>query len=160
KTGASGPGVSRNYLYEDLFDLPDNAAAFVRMYFLRRAYRYARQEDPRRGYRLRRELDLVSWELTRVFLKEVIGMERSRIEAIRTPADRVAEHIASDNDRRFFQGLYRVDRYVALRNLLIKASNARLKKGQPPLIGFEEFLRVFEEGDEVARVDWTLARDL
>jgi CRISPR-associated protein Cst1 len=72
KTGESGPGVSRNYLYEDLFDLPDNAAAFVRMYFLRRAYRYARPEDPRREYRLRRELQLVSWELTRLFLKEVI----------------------------------------------------------------------------------------
>jgi len=156
-----GPKLSRNYLYEDLFDLPDRASYFVRTYFLRRAYRVTRQQDdPRRTYHLSQELELVSWELTRLFLKEVIGMEKNRIEAIRTLGDRIAEHIASDNDRRFFQGLYRADRYVGLRNLLIKASNTRLKKGQSPLIGFEEFLRVFEEGEEVARVDWTLARDL
>ncbi len=160
KTGEWGAVVSRNYLYEDLFDLPGNAAAFVRTYFLRRAYRYARQDDPRRAYRLGQELELVSWELTRLFLKEVIGMERTRIEAIRALGDRIAEYVASDNDRRFFQGLYRADRYVVLRGLLIKASNARLKKGQSPLVTFEEFLRVFEEGEELARVDWALARDL
>jgi CRISPR-associated protein Cst1 len=155
-----GPGVSRNYLYEDLFDLPGRATYFVRTYFLRRAYRYVRQDDPRRAYRLSQELELVSWELTRLFLKEVIGMERTRIEAIRALGDRIAEYVASDNDRRFFQGLYRADRYVVLRGLLIKASNARLKKGQSPIVTFEEFLRVFEEGEELARVDWALARDL
>lgn len=155
-----GPGISPNHLYEDLFALPAKAAHFVRTYFLRQAYRFARQDDPRRAYRLTRELDLVSWELTRLFLKEVIGMEKNRIEAIRTLGDRIAEHIVADNDRRLFQGLYRVRRYTDLRNLLIKASNARLKKGQPPLVGFDEFLLVFEEGEEAARVDWTLARDL
>jgi CRISPR-associated protein Cst1 len=155
-----GPSISRNYLYEDLFDLPERASRFVRTYFLRRAYRYARQDDPRRTYRLSQELELVSWELTRLFLKEVIGMEKTRIEAIRTLGDRIAEYVALDNDRRFFQGLYRADRYIVLRGLLIKASNARLKKGQSPLVTFEEFLRVFEEGEELARVDWALARDL
>lgn len=157
---AWGPGISHNYLYEDLFALPAKAAHFVRTYFLRRAYRFARGDDPRREYRLTSQLDLVSWELTRLFLKEVIGMEKNRIDAIRTLGDRIAEHIVSDNDRRLFQGLYRVRRYIDLRNLLLKASNARLKKGQPPLIGFEEFLLVFEEGEEAARIDWALARDL
>lgn len=156
-----GPSISHNYLYEDLFDLPERATYFVRTYFLRRAYRAGRQsDDPRRAHRLSQDLELVSWELTRLFLKEVIGMEKDRIEAIRTLGDRIAEHIALDNDRRFFRRLYLVDRYVVLRNLLIQGSNARLKKGQPPLIGFEEFLRIFEEGEELARVDWTLARDL
>jgi CRISPR-associated protein Cst1 len=157
---AWGPEISHNYLYEDLFALPANAAHFVRTYFLRSAYRFARRDDPRREYRLTRQLDLVSWQLARLFLKEVIGMEKNRIEAIRTLGDRIAEHIVSDNDRRLFQGLYRANRYVVLRNLLIKASSARLKKGLPPLLGFEEFLLVFEEGEEAARVDWTLARDL
>jgi CRISPR-associated protein Cst1 len=87
-------------------------------------------------------------------------MERSRVEAIRTLGDRIAGHIVDENDRRFFQGLYRANQYRVLRNLLIKASNARLRKGQPPLIGFDEFLLVFEEGEESARVDWALARDL
>lgn len=156
----SGPEISRNYLYEDLFALPGNAAHFVRTYFLRGAYRFAREGDPRREYRLGRELDLVSWELTRLFLKEVISMDKKRVEAIRTLGDRIAEQIKSDNDRRLFQRLYRVNRYGEFRNLLIKASAARVKKEQAPIVGFEEFLVVFEEGDEVPRIDWTLARDL
>jgi CRISPR-associated protein Cst1 len=157
---AWGPGISHNYLYEDLFDLPGNAARFVRTYFLRQAYRFAREGDPRREYAMARQMDLVSWEVTHLFLKEVIGMEKNRIEAIRTLGDRIAEHIVSDNDRRLFQGLYRANQYRFLRNHLIKASNARLRKGEPPLIGFDEFLLVFEEGEELARVDWALARDL
>lgn len=156
----SGPGVNRNFLYEDLFDLPANAARFVRAYFLRQAYRFARETDPRRDYRLIRQLDLVSWEITHLFLKEVMGVEKNRREAIRSLGDRIVEHIATDNDRRLFQGLYRVNNYRFLRNLLIKASNGRLRKGQPPLIGFDEFLLVFEEGEESPRVDWPLARDL
>ncbi len=155
-----GPGISRNYLYEDLFGLPENAALFVRTYFLRRAYRFAREGDPRREYRPARQLDLVSWDLTRLFLKEVIGMEKDRIEATRTLGNRIAEHVVSDNDRRLFQELYRASHYRGLRNLLIKASNARLRKGAPPLIGFDEFLLVFEVGEEATRVDWALARDL
>lgn len=154
------PGVSRNFLYEDLFELPHNAARFVRTYFLRRSYRSAREGDPRREYHLARELELVSWDLTELFLKEVIGMDKNRIEAIRTLGDRIARHIAGDNDRRLFQALYLAKAYPILRNLLIKASNARLKKGQEPLIGFDEFLLIFEEGEELARVDWALARDL
>ncbi|MEW6297029.1 MAG: type I-B CRISPR-associated protein Cas8b1/Cst1 [Thermodesulfobacteriota bacterium] len=156
-----GPGISRNYLYEDLFDLPERATYFVRTYFLRRAYRAARQpNDPRRAYRLSQDLELVSWELTRVFLKEVIGMEKIRIEAIRILGDRLADYISSDNDRRFFQGFYRTNQYGVLRNLLIKSCNACLRKGQPPLIGLDEFLLVFEEGEETPRRDWRLARDL
>jgi CRISPR-associated protein Cst1 len=156
-----GPGISRNYLYEDLFDLPKKAPYFVRTYFLRRAYRVARQQDdPRRAYRLSQELEIVSWELTRLFLKEVIGMEKARIEAIRTLGDRLADYIASDNDRRFFQRFYRTNQYGVLRNLLIQSCYARLRKGQPPLIGLDEFLLVFEDGEEVPRGDWRLARDL
>jgi CRISPR-associated protein Cst1 len=156
----SGPEVSRNFLYEDLFGLPGNSGQFVRTYLLRRSYRYAGEGDPRREYSLARDRDLVSWELAALFMREVMGMERTREEAIRTLGDRIATHIAEENDRRFFQGLYRANQYRVLRNLLIKASNTRLRRAQPPLIGFDEFLTVFEEGEEAARVDWALARDL
>jgi len=155
-----GPEVSRNFLYEDLFDLPGNASHFVRTYLLRHAYRSARDGDPRREYGLGRQRDLVSWEVTALFLREVMGMDKNRVEAIRTLGDRIAGYIAVENDRRFFQELYRGNQYRLLRNLLIKASNMRLRKGEPPLIGFDEFLLVFEEGEESARVDWALARDL
>lgn len=156
----SGPEQTRNFLYEDLFDLPESAGRFVRTYFLRQAYRAAREGDPRRDYAVARQRELVSWELTRLFLREVIGMEKRRIEAIRSLGDRIAEHVAGDNDRKLFRGLYRTNKYWVLRSLLIRVSNERLRKGASPLVGFDEFLAVFEEGEESARVDWALARDL
>lgn len=155
-----GPEHGRNFLYEELFELPENSGRFIRTYFLRRAYRFGGEGDPRRNYALAHERELVSWELTRLFLREVIGMDKSRIDAIRNLGDRIAEHVASDNDRRLFQGLYRANQYRILRSMLIKASNDRLRKGNAPLIGFDEFLTVFEDGEEVARADWALARDL
>lgn len=158
--GAIGPEQSRNFVYEDLFELPEHSARFVRTYFLRQAYRFAREGDPRRDYALARQRELVSWELARLFLREVMGMDKIRIEAIRNLGDRIAEHVARDNDRRLFQGLYRANRYWVLRSLLIRASNDRLRKGSVPLIGFDEFLTVFEEAEEAGRVDWALARDL
>jgi CRISPR-associated protein Cst1 len=44
--------------------------------------------------------------------------------------------------------------------MLIKASSARIKRDEPPLIGFDEFITIFEDGEELPRIDWRLARDL
>src|SRR5439155_6065857 len=58
-------GKNRNFLYEDLFRLPDDAARFIRTYLLRRAWRFARQQknDPRAEYSAAQEISLVSWTL-------------------------------------------------------------------------------------------------
>jgi CRISPR-associated protein Cst1 len=158
---APAAGKNRNFLYEDLFSLPHRAARFIRTYFLRRAWRFAGpKNDPRRAYSVTQELELVSWPLTRLFLREVIGMEKRRIEAIRELADRIASHINADNDRRLFRRLYLVNRYDSFRNLLLKSSMTRVKSAQPPLISLDEFLIVFEETDEIPRIDWRLSRDL
>lgn len=155
-------GTNRNFLYEDLFGLPRNAARFVRTYFLRRAWRFARQSknDPRSEYAFPQELDLVSWPLTHLFLREILGMERNRIEAIRALADRLAEHIRTSNDLRLFQRLYMVKRYNGLRLRLLQASRERLTSGKDPLIGFDDFVLIFEETEDTPRLDWRLARDL
>jgi len=154
-------GKNRNFLYEDLFRLPEGAARFIRTYFLRRAWRFARQQknDPRAEYAAAREIQLVSWRLTHMFLKEILGMDKSRIEAIRTLGDRLAVHI-SEHDRRLFQRLYRVNRYDFFRTLLIKTSKDTVGRGQEPIIGFNEFIAIFAETEDVPRVDWRLARDL
>jgi CRISPR-associated protein Cst1 len=47
-----------------------------------------------------------------------------------------------------------------LRNLLIKANTNEVKRGNPPLITFDQFIEIFEEGEDLARPDWGLARDL
>jgi CRISPR-associated protein Cst1 len=50
--------------------------------------------------------------------------------------------------------------FFSLRARLIKASAQEVKAGRPPLIGMDEFLLIFEQAEELARADWTLARDL
>jgi CRISPR-associated protein Cst1 len=162
-TAASPPNPekNRNFLFDDLFGLPQNAARFVRTYFLRRAYRFGRKDvDPRKDYSLARDLDLVSWPLTALFCKEILGMDKNRIEAIRSLGDRIAAHVAADNDRRLFRGLYMAGRYGDFRNHLIKASAAIVAKGGEPLVSLDGFVSAFIEADGVERPDWTLARDL
>lgn len=152
----------RNYLYEDLFKLPGNAHAFLRTYILRAAWRFARadQGDPRGGYSLQTEANLVSWKITARFLKRIMNMEKERIDAIRKMGDQLAEYVSDENDRRFFRDFFTERRYDHFRTALIKANIAYVKRGKPPIITLDPYLEVFEEGDEVARSDWQLARDL
>jgi CRISPR-associated protein Cst1 len=152
----------RNWLYEDLFKLPDNAQVFLRTYFLREALRYARAEqgDPRGGYSLKDEAGLVSWKVTAKFLRRILHMENERVEQIRTMGDRLADYVSSQNDRRFFREFYTVQRYDHFRTALIKANLAHVKRGNPPIITLDPYIEVFEEGDELAHSDWRLARDL
>lgn len=154
------PGQARNFLYEDLFDLPHKAARFVRTYFLRRAYRGRFDDDPRRSYKLRRELELVSWTLTAIFLEEVMKMESHRIETIKSIADRLADHVFANDDRKLFRGLSLGSRYAELRRTLTIANLRCVKKGKEPLLNFDDFVTIFEYGENSQRPDWSLARDL
>lgn len=152
----------RNWLYEDIFGLPGNAHMFLRTYFLRQALHHARVEqgDPRGTYSLDNESSLVSWDITGCFLRRIMHMEKERVEQIRVMADRLADYAREQNDRRFFRDLFTLQRYDDLRTALLKANLAHVKKGNPPLITLDPYIEVFEEGDEVARSDWRLARDL
>ena len=153
--------AARNYLYEDLFTLPDRSASFVRTYFLRKAKRYAQGAgDPRSTYHGWRDYIPGLWNLTGLFLQEVMAVEVERIEAIRKLGDTVADEIASENDRRLWWAVYSADAYRQARLALIQASRRRLKRGLSPVVPLDEFLEVFEEGEELPRVDWRLAWDL
>ncbi len=152
----------RNFLYEDLFGLPGNAHNFLRTYFLRVALRYAQtaKGDPRGGYSPGSEASLVSWKITARFLRRIMNMDKDRIEAIRNLGDRLADYVSRENDRRFFRDFFTERRYDYFRTALIKANIAHVRRGNPPLITFDPYIAVFEEGNEVARPDWHLARDL
>jgi len=150
----------RNMLYEDIFRLPANARHFLQIYFLRSAWRFAREDDPRKNYSLKNETQLVSWKLTELFLRKVMHMDKIRIGHLRELGDRLAQYVAAQNERRFFTEFFRVNRYGYLRLLLIKANTNEVKRGGRPLITFEQFIEIFEEGEDVARSDWGLARDL
>lgn len=157
---------SRNWLYEDLFAVaadPYRAAPrFVRTYFLRQAYRFARQDetDPRGGYSTNTQLDLVSWRLTEPFLRRILNMQTERINNIRDMGDALAAYVREENDRRFFREFYVIGRYDHLRVALLKANNRQVARGRAPLLTLNGYLSVFEEAEELARVDWRLARDL
>ncbi|MBN1920036.1 MAG: type I-B CRISPR-associated protein Cas8b1/Cst1 [Anaerolineae bacterium] len=161
KKGAEDFAPRKNWLYEDLFDLPQNAARFVRTYFLRAALRYAQgKTDPRTGYSLQDEAILVSWSIIDSFLRRIMGMEKERVEQIRQLGDALADYVARQNDRRFFRDFFTVQRYDFFRTALIKANLAYVRSGKPPFITLEPYIAVFEEGDGVAQMDWRLARDL
>lgn len=156
----------RNVLYEDLLDLPREAHRFLRTYLLRVPRGLKSKADPRRSYSLAKEVSLVSWELTELFLRKVMGMEKQRIETIKAVGERIADHIFEEGDKRLFNRIYRppgfnsFERYERLRAALIQSSTTALKHGKPPLINFDEYIAIFEDGEELARVDWQLARDL
>lgn len=152
----------KNYLYEDLFNLPENAKHFLRTYFLRVALQFSKMEsgDPRQKYSTRSETDVVSWKITQEFLRSIMNMEKERIDQIRVMGDRLAEYVSSQNDRRFFREFFTQNRYEYFRNQLLKANLACVKRGNPPIIEFEPYIQVFEEGTELAHADWRLARDL
>jgi CRISPR-associated protein Cst1 len=152
---------ARNYLYEDLFTLPDQAERFVRTYFLRKAARYAQGAgDPRPAYSGWRECTSGLWDFTTLFLTEIMAMDKERISAVKKLGDCLAEEIAGENDRGLWWKIYSAGAYRQIRFALIQAGQRRLKRGSPPVVSFDEFLRVFEEGDELPRVDWRLAWDL
>lgn len=151
----------RNYAYEDLFALPGNAMHFVRVHLLGGAdARKLDRLDPRSRARTRGSIATLSWGLTDLFLTEVLRMEKKRIDAIRVLGDRIAARVASEGDRRLLQVLLLEKSFFSLRARLIKASAQEVKAGRPPLIGMDEFLLIFEQAEELARADWTLARDL
>lgn len=153
--------VARNYLYEDLFGLPDQASHFIRVYFLRKATTYSQGSgDPRPGYCGWEEYLPGIWDITKLFLQEVVAMDAARIESIRKLGDVLADEIASENDRRFWECTYMAKNYLQVRLLLIQGSRRRLKRGLAPILSFDEFLEIFEEGEELPRVDWRLAWDL
>jgi CRISPR-associated protein Cst1 len=151
----------RNFLYEDLFRLPENAPIFIRLYFLRIPKRNAREDDPRRQYSLKSDAELVSWKLTQLFLERILRMKPSRIESISKMGEQLAQYVHDENDTRFFERFYSEQRnYSLIRNELIRVNKALLKRGQPPLVKFEPYMEVFEDMDERGRTDWRLARDL
>ncbi|MEJ5200750.1 MAG: type I-B CRISPR-associated protein Cas8b1/Cst1 [Anaerolineales bacterium] len=159
-TRKGGAQPRYNRLYEDLFTLPLQSVAFIRRYFLRKPSKSGDKTDPTTTYNPRAEANLISWALAELFLKEVMLMERERIDAIRRLGDSLAEYIVRQNDRRFFNAFWLARSYSELRAALIRTSLVLVRQNQPPLIGFDEFLAVFELSEGIPNADWRLGRDL
>ena len=108
-----GPGRSKNDVLADLFPIFDAgftdlraARNFIRRHLLR-DMSWNLWKAPNQGV-IRGKIDetsLVDWNLTGLFLREVVGMDTKRVEKIRDFADRLAEHIATAKDKRLFQDM-------------------------------------------------------
>ena len=144
---------ARNWLYEDLFDLPDKAKHFIRTYFLRIALRYAR------GKTDENEADLVSWDITAQFLRRILNMDQHRIEQIREMGDRLAKYIRETDDKYVLTN-FRTQHYHVFRTTLLRANSKQLNKGGGPLIKFDSYTDVFELAAGDSHIGWRLARDL
>ena len=153
-------GQARNYLYEDLLDLPQNGAQFIRTYLLRRTHRSSFEGDPRRFYDFQRELHLISWKITTIFLKEVMNLDPHRIETIKRVADRIANHISAENNRRLFRRLSLSRGASQLRRELVTEDRRLAQRGMEPLFTMDDFIELFELGEDGRRPDWELATDL
>lgn len=155
----------RNFFYEDVFDLPDRAASFLRRYLLREprtGKATGKQKlDPRYGYSFAEEREVIHWGLTELFLEKVMNIDKERIASIKQLADRLADYIQNYDTRLFRRLFIQARNEYQIRLELLKAANAAQRNTDTPLVPYDEFIRVFffDEGDAV-RPDWFLARDL
>jgi CRISPR-associated protein Cst1 len=154
--------TQRNLIWEDIFDLPEDARRFLRTYFLRQPLKQFKQ-DPRANYNSFSQADLISWDLTALFLKRIMNMEKTRIDQIRILGDRLADYIRQNNDRKLLRTLYQERRYHLFRMALLRAMkdfSRQAPEGSEPLVSYDGYVGIFEEGGEFERIDWNLARDL
>lgn len=150
----------RNYFYEDVLQLPKSAHRFVKTYLLRIPNRSVVPGDPRRTYNMRNEIRLISWSFVVLFLKEVIHMEKERIEEIRQLGNILASFIFEQDDKDFFRNFYKARFANDFRTLLVRANYKWVKAGNAPLVTLDPYISVFEEGYEMMSPNWKFARDL
>lgn len=147
-----------NWLYEDLFELPDTATTFIRKYFLAGSRRYLKNFD---SISEEQPITPTSWQILNRFLRRVMLMEKEKIDAIRQMGDTLAEYVNQNNDGPFFKKFLWARSYYSMRKDLLTVNLEYTKNGKPPILDFDTFTMVFEEGEETYRRGWwSLARDL
>jgi CRISPR-associated protein Cst1 len=140
-----------NFIYQDAFELPNNATRFVRKHFLYPGLRIARSDSTTKY--------IVSWKIIQEFLRRIMHMNKEHIDQIREIGDSLAAYVKEQNDKDFFRN-FRTTNYRYFRTSLLRASLAQVRRGRSPLLGFEPYVEVFEYAENDARPDWGLARDL
>jgi CRISPR-associated protein Cst1 len=152
---AIGPGRTQNRVLEDLLKVfvdgtiyYAEAGAFVRRHLLRVIGSEQKLRSPHH------------WKFTELFLTEVLGMDKQRLEKIRDFADKLAVYIKEQNDKPLLHDILYKSKSWELRNTLTKAQRNEMLKGKKLLFGLEEYVAVFEAEDSVGALSWSLVRDL
>lgn len=155
ESSPGGPGRSRNPVLDDLFGIYE--AAFIDIVAALKFVRRHILPCAKDASHLAQD---GHWPLTELFLKEVIGMDERRVEAIRAFADKLAEYIRGRNDRQLFRSLVYSRRPRDLRSSLVRAQREEARANNQLLFGMDEYIQVFEAEDNLGRLDWSLVRDL
>jgi len=149
--------VLRNMIYESLPGLPREAPSFIRRFFLK----YVRNRVGVDQTLIVEDRDL--WLLLHLFLTEVMHMHKDRIEVLKHLADELASEIKENNDvplYRDLMGKTKKGSYAAFSQLLARALRKRLERTNKLMFTSDQYLLALQEGDEIPRADWLLARDL
>jgi CRISPR-associated protein Cst1 len=150
-----GPGRSKNPVLTDLFSIYSDG--FIDGY---RARRFTRRHLLSEAQGKVERFEDCNWELTDLFLKEVLGMSPDRISRIREFADLLATYIQKRNDATFFRRITYARYTWILRGELVKAQRNEFLKGRDLLFSLDTYLSVFEGEDGAGVADWSLVRDL
>ena len=149
-------GWSKNWAFEELCDVFDagftdraRAAAWLSRHVLGRIHQKSGQPRYRDG-------SARQWELAALFMKEVLGMNTGRIDAIKTFADKLAEWINQKRDKKLFNAIL-FEKLSELEHRLRTVQHESAKSaGGTLLFGLDEYRNVWlhEDGDRF------LVRDL
>ncbi|MBM7846121.1 type I-B CRISPR-associated protein Cas8b1/Cst1 [Herpetosiphon giganteus] len=150
----------RNYFYEDMFDLPNNAKYFIRRYFLKMPYLTRIDDDIQSRYYLHDTYHLIDFPVVELFLREVFLMDDLRIERIKQFGDKLANYIRAENGKRFFRTFAGESDYTNFRQGLIKSNEDYVRVTKEPLFTIDEYVDVFERQYSDKHHDWRLSRDL
>jgi hypothetical protein len=100
------------------------------------------------------------WAWLAPLMKEGIGMTASKIEAMRTLGEQLAECVDDLGDRRVYRELtQRRLSFSEARSLLIRADRRRLERGRPAF-RLQDVTAAFDIDDDWMATDWRLTWDL
>lgn len=153
----------RNFFYEDLFRLPEQARPFIANHFLpsRKFLTFQAENALSFSEKEPRHNPVIPWSFITLFLREVLHMEKERIEEIKRLGDGLAAYVKAFDDQRFLNDFYRLQRGDDFRTTLLRAGRRTATEGKPPLFRYDTFCMVFLTPDgEDLRFDWKFARDL
>lgn len=137
----------KRQIYEDMFDLPDNASKFIRTYFLRKS--------------IKEDIELINWDITALLLEEILKMEKERIEIIKNFADKIAKYILkTENGKKIFKLFFNKNSYYKFKDSLISLLLKSTKDEGGLLFNFDEFTNIFEISEDWEKKDWSLSKDL
>lgn len=152
-----------NRFFTDLFNLPEGATKFIRSYFLgtqRALVEKTSQWDDKRRLLGNEQIKAI-WNLTELFLEEVLEVRAERIESIKELAEALAV-VVNDDAPRYKRFLQVKRNWGEIRRFLIQTNRRETEKKQEPkpILKLDQFLSVFEINEDNEYADWSVAWDL